>query len=59
MRKKYIRPSIGMVRHVLGPPIMEKASGGSSDKGGDIGTDGPPETEAKHNQFSSWEEWDE
>lgn len=68
MRKKYIRPSVGLVRHISETPILAGSSGaGSSGAGGDGeqgvggggGEEGPSETGAKENQFSSWENWDE
>lgn len=65
MRKKYIRPSVELVRHISETSILAGSSGaGSSGAGGDPeqgvgGGDGPGETGAKYNQFSSWENWDE
>lgn len=69
MRKKYIRPSVELVRHISETPILAGSPGaGSSGAGSDgkqvIGggkkdEETPGETEAKYNQFSSWENWDE
>lgn len=68
MRKKYIRPSVELVRHISETPILAGSSGagssgaGSDPKqvvGGGDGKDTPDETEAKYNQFSTWEDWDE
>lgn len=68
MRKKYIRPSVELVRHISETPILAGSPGaGSSGAGGDGeqgvggggGEEGPSETGAKENQFSSWENWDE
>lgn len=65
MRKKYIRPSVELVRHISETPILAGSPrSGSSGAGGDPeqgvdGGDGPGETGAKYNQFSSWENWDE
>ena len=68
MRKKYIRPSVELVRHISETPILAGSpgagsSGAGNDKkqeiGGGGGGDMPGETEAKYNQFSSWENWDE
>ena len=68
MRKKYIRPSVELVRHISENPILAGSPGtGSSAAGGDkeqvVGggddKDTPGETSAKYNQFSSWENWDE
>lgn len=66
MRKKYIRPSVELVRHISETPILAGSPGtGSSAAGNDgeqeIGDDKdtPGETAAKYNQFSSWENWDE
>lgn len=68
MRKKYIRPSVELVRHISETPILAGSPGtGSSGAGGDKeqevggggGGDMPGETGAKYNQFSSWENWDE
>ena len=70
MRKKYIRPSVELVRHISETPILAGSPGtGSFGAGGDpkqgVGGGGgedeepPVETGAKYNQFSSWENWDE
>lgn len=68
MRKKYIRPSVELVRHISETPILAGSPGtGSSGAGGDKeqnvggggGEETPDGTEAKYNQFSSWENWDE
>ena len=68
MRKKYIRPSVELVRHISETPILAGSSGaGSSGAGSDPkqgvggggGEDTPVETGAKYNQFSTWEDWDE
>ena len=68
MRKKYIRPSVELVRHISETPILAGSPGtGSFGAGGDPkqGVGGgddketPGETAAKYNQFSSWENWDE
>ena len=68
MRKKYIRPSVELVRHISETPILAGSPGaGSSGAGGDgeqgVGGGGsektPDGTGAKYNQFSSWENWDE
>lgn len=63
MRKKYIQPSIELVSGFLCTSILAGSSGdGDTDLNGDkdnIGTDGPTETGAKYNQFSTWEDWDE
>lgn len=66
MRKKYIRPSVELVRHISETPILAGSPGtGSSGVGRDgeqeVGSDGetPGETGAKENQFSTWEDWDE
>lgn len=68
MRKKYIRPSVELVRHISETPILAGSSGagssgaGSDPKqgvGGGDGKDTPVETGAKYNQFSTWENWDE
>lgn len=68
MRKKYIRPSVELVRHISETPILAGSPGsGSSGTGSEDeqvidsgdGKDTPGETGAKYNQFSSWENWDE
>ena len=66
MRKKYIRPSVELVRHISETPILAGSPGtGSSGVGRDgeqkVESDGetPGETGAKENQFSTWEDWDE
>lgn len=68
MRKKYIRPSVELVRHISETPILAGSPGsGSSGVGRDPkqvidrgdGEETPCETSAKYNQFSSWENWDE
>lgn len=65
MRKKYIRPSVELVRHISETPILAGSPGtGSSGVGGDgeqeVGSgETPGETGAKENQFSTWEDWDE
>lgn len=65
MRKKYIRPSVELVRHISETPILAGSPGsGSSGVGSDPkqvidGEETPGETGAKYNQFSSWENWDE
>ena len=68
MRKKYIRPSVELVRHISETPILAGSPGaGSSGAGSDpehgVGGGGDEETPdgtgAKYNQFSSWENWDE
>lgn len=68
MRKKYIRPSVELVRHISETPILAGSSGAGSSGAGSDGEQGvgggdskdtPVETGAKYNQFSSWENWDE
>lgn len=68
MRKKYIRPSVELVRHISETPILAGSPGEGSfgagrdpkqGVGGGGGEETPGETEAKYNQFSSWENWDE
>lgn len=67
MRKKYIRPSVELVRHISETPILAGSPGSGSSGVGrererevDRGDgDTPGETAAKYNQFSSWENWDE
>lgn len=68
MRKKYIRPSVELVRHISETPILAGSPGtgssgvgpeGEQGVGGGNGEDTPVETGAKYNQFSSWENWDE
>ncbi len=68
MRKKYIRPSVELVRHISETPILAGSPGtGSSGAGSDDeqeidrgdGEEMPDGTGAKYNQFSSWENWDE
>lgn len=63
MRKEYIRPSVELTSGFLCVSILAGSSGnGNTDLNGDkekIDVDGPSETGAKENQFSSWEEWDE
>lgn len=68
MRKKYIRPSVELVRHISETPILAGSPGtGSSGTGsegeqvvgGGGGGETPGETGAKYNQFSTWEDWDE
>lgn len=68
MRKKYIRPSVELVRHISETPILAGSPGagssgtgsdGEQGVGGGDGKDTPGETEAKYNQFFSWENWDE
>lgn len=68
MRKKYIRPSVELVRHISETPILAGSPGtgssgvgpdGEQGVGGGGGEEGPSETGAKENQFSSWENWDE
>lgn len=65
MRKKYIRPSVELVRHISETPILAGSPGTGSSG---VGSDGeqevesgetPGETGAKENQFSTWEDWDE
>lgn len=65
MRKKYESPRIELVRHISETPILAGSSGtGTSGTGDDKekevdSGDGPSETGAKQNPFSSWENWDE
>lgn len=68
MRKKYIRPSVELVRHISETPILAGSPGAGSSGtgrdgeqrvGGGGGEETPDETGAKYNQFSSWENWDE
>lgn len=65
MRKKYIRPSVELVRHISETPILAGSPGtGSSGTGSDgeqeVGSgETPGETKVKENQFSTWEDWDE
>lgn len=68
MRKKYIRPSVELVRHISETPILAGSPGSGSAGAGSDGKQGigggrdeetPDGTEAKYNQFSSWENWDE
>lgn len=65
MRKKYIRPSVELVRHISETPILAGSPGTGSSAAGNDGEqeiddkDTPGETAAKYNQFSSWENWDE
>lgn len=68
MRKKYIRPSVELVRHISETPILAGSPGSGSsgvgrererEVGGRDGEETPGETGAKYNQFSSWENWDE
>lgn len=68
MRKKYIRPSVELVRHISETPILAGSPGAGSsgagsdpkqEVGGGDGKDTPGETGAKYNQFSSWENWNE
>lgn len=65
MRKKYVKPNVEVVTHVLTTSILAGTNGtGSSGVGGDSetavsGSDGPSETGAKQNQFAYWENWDD
>lgn len=69
MRKKYIRPSVELVRHISETPILAGSPGSASSGAGGDGEQGvggggrdeetPDGTGAKFNQFSSWENWDE
>lgn len=68
MRKKYIRPSVELVRHISETPILAGSPGagssgtgseGEQGVGGGSGEETPDGTGAKYNQFSSWENWDE
>lgn len=69
MRKKYIRPSVELVKHISETPILAGSPGAGSSGTGSDGEQGvgggkkdeetPGETETKYNQFSSWENWDE
>lgn len=67
MRKKYVRPSIVLVKHFLEVPMLAGSPGdgewvppgpgGGSGIGS--GEEGPSSSEAKENTFSTWEDWDE
>lgn len=65
MKKKYVRPSTELVKHLPEVPILAGSGDGSwsppTGGGGGIGSgeDGPDSSGAKQNQFSSWEDWDE
>lgn len=66
MKKKYVRPSTELVKHLPEVPILAGSGDGEGSwsppgGGGNIGSgeDAPGSSCAKENQFSSWENWDE
>lgn len=66
MKKKYVRPSTELVKHLPEVPILAGSGDGDGSwllpgGGGDIdsGENVPVSSGAKENQFSTWEDWDE
>lgn len=67
MKKKYVRPSTELVKHLPEVPILAGSGDGDGSwspptgGGGDIGSgeNVPGSSGAKENQFSTWEDWDE